>query len=463
MKTNKVVIIAALGLFALFSLSQSVLAQEDIKSLPKYGKDSVTTVTKLSLFNGNYDLWEKSGYKEDGHLKDALKDWRWLFDNAPKATENLYIRGVKMYRYMIGKASDSDKKTALVDTLMKVYDNRLAYFPTDKHDRSKEGDILGYKGIDLYQYQPDRVDEVFDILKKSTDINQNKTKSFVLVYYFRTAIQKVKNGVADKSLIVETYDQISSIIDYNLEKYKDRERILARWQSTQGNIENSFEPYATCEDLTGIYQQKFDENPQDKALLEKITSILDKKGCNDTELYFIATKNLHNISPNAESADRMGTMLLKRENYDEAIKYLKEAAELYEDDLDKADIFKTLTQVYSVKQNYSTARNYAYKALEIIPKDGSLYIMIGDMYAASAKNCGSNDLTSKVAYWVAVDKYEKAKSIDPTVVDNANVRIAKYKQYFPSKETIFFYDLNEGDSYEVKCWINETTTVRASN
>jgi tetratricopeptide (TPR) repeat protein len=122
-----------------------------------------------------------------------------------------------------------------------------------------------------------------------------------------------------------------------------------------------------------------------------------------------------------------------------------------------------LSNIYSIKKEFQTARNYAYKALEYIPKDGSLYIMIGDMYASTAKQCGSNDLTSKVAYWAAVDKYQKAKQIDPTVADEANQRINTYKQYFPRKETIFFHDLNEGDSYEVECWINETTTVRASN
>ena len=84
------------------------------------------------------------------------------------------------------------------------------------------------------------------------------------------------------------------------------------------------------------------------------------------------------------------------------------------------------------------------------------------MYAASAKNCGDNDLTNKVAFWAAVDKYSQAKRVDSESASVANRRIRDYRKHYPSMETIFFYDLKEGDSYKVGCWINETTTVRAA-
>jgi len=84
------------------------------------------------------------------------------------------------------------------------------------------------------------------------------------------------------------------------------------------------------------------------------------------------------------------------------------------------------------------------------------------MYAASASDCGDNDLTKKVAYWAAVDKYMRAKQVDPEVAEIAQSRISTFSQQFPNSETIFFYDLKEGDTYTVECWINEkTTTVRA--
>ena len=78
-------------------------------------------------------------------------------------------------------------------------------------------------------------------------------------------------------------------------------------------------------------------------------------------------------------------------------------------------------------------------------------------------DCGDNDLTKHVTFWVAVDKYYKAKQVEPELAADADSRIATYSQYFPAAQTIFFYHLNPGDTYTVECWINETTKVRASN
>ncbi len=452
------------GLAILFAglLSSNLQAQEDTNQIPKYGKDSIKTLTKLSLYQEFYNQWKRDSYSGNA-IHDALDSWRWLFDNAPRVSQNMYIHGSKMYRYLIKKADDEKRKEGLLDTLMAVYDKRLTYFPTHSNGKSQEGKLLGYKGVDMYQFAPDRIDEVYDILKRSVSLREENSQSAVLVYYFRTAIKKHKNGDADKSIIVETYDEISEIIDENLEKYANNKRRLSMWENVKGNIENSFEPYATCEDLTRIYRVKFEENPEDTELLDKITNILDKKGCDDTELFFEATKKLHELEPTAESAKKMGRMLLAEENYDNAIKYLKESTELFDDEVEKADAFKILANIYSMEEEFVTAREYAQKALELIPKDGELYIMIGDMYASSADQCGDNDLTSKAAYWAAVDKYQKAKEIDNTVADEANNRINTYKKYFPRKETVFFHDLEVGDSYEVECWINETTTVRTSD
>jgi tetratricopeptide (TPR) repeat protein len=161
----------------------------------------------------------------------------------------------------------------------------------------------------------------------------------------------------------------------------------------------------------------------------------------------------------------MGKMYIKREEYNKSITYLLQAISLYEDENDKADAQYLLANVYYQVKQFSNARAQCHEILKIRPNDGKAYILIGDLYAASAKDCGDNDLTNKVAYWVAVDKYYKAKSVDPdsTIQELAVTKINTFSQYFPATQTIFFYDLSKGDSYNVGCWINETTTVRTSD
>ncbi len=463
MKRNVLIIglFVVAGLF--FSASLQAQTGKGKQQIPKYGEDSVKTITKLSLYQEFYNQWKNQGY-QSSTINDALNSWRYLFDKAPRVSENLYIHGIKMYRNLIQKAESADRKEELVDSLMMVYDRRLTYFPTTSSGKSQEGKILGYKGVDLYRYRPGKIDKVYNILKESVEKRGVNSQSAVLVYYFRTAIKKVEEGQAEKSLIVETYEQISNIIDHNLEKYKDsNSRYYSSWKTVQGNIENSFEPWANCTDLISIYKKKFEKSPEDEDLLVKISSILDQKNCTDSELYFNVKTNLYKVDSTGDHAMDLARMHIEKKNYKQAADYLTEATQLYDSDVNKADAYKLLAKVDMFLKKYPTARKNAYNALELIPKDGSLYIMIGDMYAASAKKCGDNDLTSRVAYWAAVDKYQKAKNIDPTVADEANNKIREYSQYFPKKETIFFHDLNQGEKYQVNCWINETTTVRSSD
>jgi hypothetical protein len=82
------------------------------------------------------------------------------------------------------------------------------------------------------------------------------------------------------------------------------------------------------------------------------------------------------------------------------------------------------------------------------------------LYAGSAKQF-SGEIESKAVFWAAVDKCIKAKSIDPSCSDRANSLIRSYTAAFPSMETIFFNDYNEGQSFQVGGWIGETTTIRA--
>ena len=443
-----------IGLLVATLLGNKVIAQQ---TESKYGEDSVQCVMNNSLYYEFYKQWKSSNYKNES-WKDAVPPWRWVFKNCPKSTINIYLHGENLMEELIKTETDKDRKEKYIDTLMLVYDKRIQYF-------GKEGYVLGKKGVDLYKLRPTAYEEAYEILKKSITLEKNKSSGPSLIYYFRAAEKMVKAGKADKSLLVDIYDQTSTIIEANIKEYtqKGKTKSVTNWENIKGNIELSFEPYATCEDLISIYTVKFNETPEDIDLLKKITKILDKKNCTDSDLFFKATENLHRLEPTANSAELMGKMYIKRENYAGAVDYLLQAISLYEDDNDRADAHFLLANVYFQIKQYSKARSQCYETIKIRPNDGKAYILIGDMYAASAKDCGDNDLTSKVAYWAAVDKYYKAKSVDESVAELAKTKINTFSQYFPTLETIFFYDLKEGDTYTVECWINETTTVRTSD
>lgn len=432
-------------------------AKAQVSGESKYGDDSVSCVMNNSLYYEFYNQWKQSNYKNES-WKDAVGPWRWVFLNCPASTKNIYLHGENLLDEMIKNASDKELKNKYIDTLMMVYDQRIKYF-------GSEGYVLGKKGSDLYKLSPTSYVEAYNILKKSIEVDGNDSNGPVMIYYFRAAEKMVKNGEADKTLLVDIYDQTSEIVEYNIKKATEKGDTdgVTNWENVRGNIELSFEPYATCDDLVSLYTVKFNETPNDIVLLKKITKILEKKNCTQTELFRLATEALYKLEPTSRSAELLGKMYIKLEEFDMAVKYLKEAIDLCEDNNDRADINFLLANVYWQLKQYSTARSQCYEVLKVRPNDGKTYILIGDLYATSAEQCGDSPLTTKVAFWAAVDKYTKAKNVDPSVSDAANSKIKTYMQYFPATETIFFYDLKVGETYTVECWINESTIVRASD
>ena len=145
---------------------------------------------------------------------------------------------------------------------------------------------------------------------------------------------------------------------------------------------------------------------------------------------------------------------------EKAIEYYDQAVELVDNDQQKSEFQYSLGLIYLSRVNYPVARANARKAIENNPTWGSPYILIGKAYANSANSIGSTDFEHKTAYWAAVDKFIKAKSVDPSVTEEANELIRLYSQHFPPKDEIFFQGLEEGSTYTVGGWIAERTAVR---
>lgn len=435
MKATRFLALAAIIIFSLSATAQ------------KYGKtpeDSIECITNISLYG---EFYKQQNYK------DAFKPWREVFIKCPMASENTFIRGAVILKSAIDNEKDAKLKDKLVDTLLMVWDKRIEFF-------GKEGLNLGKKASDLLSYRPKEKEQIYNLFKKAINISGNYAEPIVMFNFCQSTIEFVKAGKGDSSLILDNYDIISDLIQKNMDndvKNKDE------YDKVLQNIEKLIEPYTSCEELLAIYGKKFKQSPNDIVLLKKITKILDKKKCTDSPLFFSATENLYKIEPTPETAFLMGKMLYAKKQYSKAADYLEDAYKKMTENSDKASICLLLADIYGNLNQFSTARTYAYKALEAKPNDGMPYIIIGDLYAQSAKQCGDNDLTNKVAFWAAVDKYNQAKRLDPNnskIVDIANSRISAYSRAFPSDENIFFYGFKKGDSYKVGCWINETTTIR---
>lgn len=458
MKAMRIFALAALAVIfsgALYAGETASSAAPDMSGYlqdtdQRYGEDSVRCVRNWSLY---------AEYHRQRNFEMAWEPWKYMFESCPLATRNIYLHGCGMVRYFFNNETDPERREAWVDTLMMIYDQRIEYF-------GEKGYVLGRKAADLYQLRPHDVQELYDLTERSIELQGMSTEAPVLLINFQYTIRLVEAGLMEIDAIIERYDRATDIIDYNLEHNPQDERFF---MPAKNNIQALFEPYATCESLAQVFGPRFEANPDDVELLLRITEMLDNAGCTNEDLYYLATERLHRIQPDAESAFLMGRLENNRENYPAAMDYFQEAADLYEEDAvaHQERIFRSywLMAEISYRQldRMPQARTYARKAHEADPNNGRPLILIGEMYAASAADCGDDEFTRKTAYWPAVDKFLEAASVaeEPAVKERAQQLADTYRQYFPNNEDIFFHGYNEGDSYRVECWINRNTRIRA--
>jgi tetratricopeptide (TPR) repeat protein len=422
------------------------LAQKGVEDGSRYGhgEDSIRCIKYLSLYREHV---------KHNNYPAALEPWRVVYNECPKSTKNIYIDGAKMFNEFIANEKDPDRKAILMDSLRDLYDQRIKYY-------KQRGSVLGRKAVDIlkhpeYRTDPDIQEEAYGYLQESISILKNKSSVAVVATFMTTSFALFQNERLTDLEVIENYALASEILDYQLEQKPGDKTIMQVKEATDYNFITSGAP--TCESLVSYFQPQWEKKKDDIAYLGRAVNFLSELEC----FYTLVAEALYEKDPSAQAAFGLAKLFLSKEDFDRAITYYQEAINSEEDPSKKADYLYQLAYITNAQlKQPEKARNYALEAIKLRPDWGEPYILIGDAYAGS-KDCFTDEFEKTTIYWVAVDKFLKAKSVDDTVAEKANERISTYRNYFPDIETIFFYSLKEGDTYKVGCWINETTTVRA--
>ncbi len=419
---------------------------EDIYENPKYGTDSAS---RLECAN---NLSTMSEFMKIDLLDYALNSWQKVFGECPESSRNIYIYGVRIYRDKVEKAKTPEAATHALDTLMLIYDRRMQYF-------GQEGLVLGRKGLDLFRYDRERIKDSYDLLNKSVEICKINSEPAVLVTLMQLSNALYKAGQMEARELIDNYLASTDILDARIRAGKSR----GHEKMALENIEAIFAQSgaADCETLVGIFAPKFEKMPEDLVFLKKLTTLLSGQSCEDSDLFARSSENLYTLDPSAQAAYNLAKLFFKRGEFDKSVSYYEEAIGLESDPVTKSRYQYELGLIlFSKYEDFSAARTLARSAIENNPDWGAPYILIGNLYASSSNRCGENEFEKSTIFWVAVDKFIEAKSIDPSVAEEATELINKYTQYFPNIEDAFFYGFENGQSYTVGCWINESTTVR---
>ena len=421
------------------------------------GEDSVRCITNISLF---------VPYAKAGNFKDAYDFWKIVYDECPAATKDIYLYGVRIMGWKVAQEKDPAKKKALIDDLMAVYDKRVKYFGNDR--RYGKDWIVARKVQDYFAQTGDNADykQAYSWLKEIVDEKGENTEALGLSLYAFASMKKMVNDPNFKEQYIQDYLKASGGLETQLKaaqaanNQKEADAVTAYKSGVDNAFANS--GAADCETLQGLYAAKIEENKDNLEYLKQVVSLLRRMRCQEIDAYFAASGYAYKLEPSADAALGLGKQAVKAKDYDTAIKYFEEAANLETENSAKADDYYMIALLLFEQNSYSKARQYCQKSAEMNPASGAPYLLIGKMYAATVKSAYPNDgVLARAAYNAAIDKFEKAKQVDPSVAEEANALISSYRAHLPSTEEIFMHpDLEKGKPFTVGGWIGERTTIR---
>jgi tetratricopeptide (TPR) repeat protein len=418
---------------------------------------------KYNLFKGDY-----KAKKYDA----AYENWLWCMDNCPTLSINIYKLGVKIAESKLDNASEADKPAAR-DMVMRVYEQRLKYYPKD----------FGYVYDKIATFKAEHgasEEEVFYWIDKAFKEDVTEVSPRNIYQYFDIILNKYKDSDAQK--VFDTYDEVGAGIELKREEYskkieiinakdsttlgardqklrKGYQQILTNLTLVESGLDSKLSAISTCENLIPLNKKYFEEKKNDAAWLKNAVSRMYNKECTDDPFYDTLVEAYVHADPSPQASVFYAGILLKKGDNNKAMDYFKRAVDQETDTYKKAKYLLTVAQILGKQGRKSEARSYAYKSLENAPSMGNAYLLIASLYASSANSCGTDVVSKRMVYVAALNMAYKAKSVDPSISSKANKYIANYSENVPSKKDLFVAGVKSGTPVKIGCWINETVRV----
>jgi tetratricopeptide (TPR) repeat protein len=431
-----------LRLFLILAISASTAGAA--RSQGKFGSDSATCVTNLSFYR-DYAMQEK--------YKEALPYWRKaLHACPPAASQNFYIDGVKIMKYLIRNTKDLTLRQSRIDSLLLLYDLRVANFKVNK------GNVYKAKAYDVAEYMKGNDEMIYRAFEAAVLAGGSKTDPRTTIDAMNAALTLYNSKRLPAAEFMRFYIKIHAFADSAANEKPGNTQA----QQLPIDLESLFvaSGAASCDNMIAMYEKEYGAAPEDKDAVARILQMMRLNKCTKNSFYYRLVEACHRLEPSAESAYAVGKVLLLKNDRASAAKFFAEAVERAAPGKDRAKYMADLGVIYLQELNdHAQALDYAKQAVSNDAGNGRAHLLRGIVWAA--EECDGNEIEKKAKYWLAVDYIAKAKSLDPTLAAEADQYINAYSQYFPEQSDTFMYGLDEGDAYKVSCnGMTERTKVR---
>lgn len=378
----------------------------------------------------------------------------WLIINTPNLNEDLYKRASVVYKESVKVEADPQKKIALQDSVLWIYDTWMEKFGGVDVSPS----LFNKKAKVYYKYYKKRnsfdLGELEIFYEMVLDTVGGAVYSKNIEYYMAIVIKrKMAKEISDDHLF-EAYSRAINSVGQKKELKKGNQAELDKLVKVETKITNSLIQSVSleCQSIVDYFKPFYVENPQDFDLANSIRLLLDKNGCDDLSFYLDVVKHISKHEPTAARYTYIGDIELKNNNIDSAVYYLNKASEVETSQENRSKTYYQLATIARKKGKKAESRSYAKKMIGTGYDQSKAYSFIGDLYFYSNDDCQSDDeLIARSIYIAAYLQYEKA-------ADAKRMEMAKAQ--FPSMEDIFSQSKHEGEIVNTGCWIKEDVPLK---
>jgi len=425
-------------------------------------------------------------YRDAIKAKDyafAEEYWTKAYAAAPAADglrSTHYVDGVTILKAKLEKETDEAVKKELKKEIISLYDQAIECYKsrgiklkceTDDCYNQKIGMLEGRKGFDMYYTLNSPYSKNLEALTNAIDFSGDDVEYVVFAPLANIAVYQYQKQKMDKDQAIMLYENMNDLLDMKIDQggeftqyFEDSKKIV---KNAYAKIEREI---FDCEYFVNKLKPDYEADPDNPQTIKTTIALLKAQGCQPGNAFFDEIDAKWKVYAAQENAkiqaefEAKNPSIKAKKLYDqgkftEAVAKYQEAIDQATDDKKKAGYYFSMASIQFRKlSKYTDARKSALTAASLREGWGRPYMLIGDMYAKGSRGCG-DDWNQRLAVLAAIEKYRYAKSVDPSVTDEANKKIGIYNRAKPEQDQGFMRGKKAGDRLKVSCWIGETVTL----
>jgi len=423
----------------------------------------------------------RSAIKAKDFSATTIENWEKAYSIAPAADGQRpfhFVDGIKIYKNKLeANKDDADAKAriaSLYDELISCYKTGGIKEPKCQDQDCRDGKAalyMGRKAVDMYYVLAAPYSQNLEALQAAVDAAGNNTEYTLFRPIANIAVYQFEKGKIDQKRARDIFEQMTAIAEHNV---ANNAQLGEYYKGEQSALNSEFKKIERdifdCQFFVAKWEDGYRANPTPEEA-KRIFNQLRLQGCDESEPFYAELKTTYEKWAAGVNADKkaeyeknnpalLANKAYKAGNYQEAVTKYNEAIAKETDNMKKAGYHNSIasTQFRKLKDTNS-AISSAKKAISLNPNNGKAYMLLGDIYAKKSRSCG-DDWKTRLVIIAAIDKYAKARQVDPSIADEAGKKIGLYSGSLPQKQEGFMRGVKKGQTVGCGCGIGESVSVR---